>query len=332
MLTVLKISALFLTMLTAAPGLAHLFELPNKIGLPRDEYSVVQQAYRGWNQLAYILLVELVSIVALAVAALVAVALTFVGDRLGIDLYLVALFADVIAPYDPDEPGVSAQAHSAAIDQFRVTLEAARQRRRQSSREPPGAAGRDAYRQFIMVPRHRPSTMIRSSISWRVYIATVPSATWRATLRQTEPISRSRLRTPASRVYSVTMRLTAPSVILRCSSRPCCHRSGGRARCMRWSTPASGSCRCSRSATGGTSAACRWPSTPPRGSRRSSSTTATPAAPVSPSWPSTPPIATWPPPTTSWPPAPARPAARRASSPRSAGTGTSTSTSGPPSP
>ena len=27
-------------------------------------------------------------------------------------------------PYDPDEPGVSAQAHSAAIDQFRLMLEA----------------------------------------------------------------------------------------------------------------------------------------------------------------------------------------------------------------
>jgi DEAD/DEAH box helicase domain-containing protein len=49
-------------------------------------------------------------------------------------------------------------------------------------------------------------------------------------------------------------------------------------------------------------------------------------------WPSMPPTATWPPPTTSSPPAPARPVARRASSPRSAGTGTSTSTSGPPSP
>ena len=48
MLTVLKISALFLTMLTAAPGLAHLFELPNKIGLPRDAYFTVQGIYAGW--------------------------------------------------------------------------------------------------------------------------------------------------------------------------------------------------------------------------------------------------------------------------------------------
>lgn len=48
MLTVLKILALFLTMLTAAPGLAHLFALPNKIGLPRDAYFIVQGIYAGW--------------------------------------------------------------------------------------------------------------------------------------------------------------------------------------------------------------------------------------------------------------------------------------------
>jgi membrane protease YdiL (CAAX protease family) len=48
MLTVLKILTLFLTMLTAAPGLAHLFELPNKIGLPRDAYFTVQGIYAGW--------------------------------------------------------------------------------------------------------------------------------------------------------------------------------------------------------------------------------------------------------------------------------------------
>src|SRR6186997_1154403 len=48
MLTVLKILTLFLTMLTLAPGLAHLFELPNKIDLPRDAYFTVQGIYAGW--------------------------------------------------------------------------------------------------------------------------------------------------------------------------------------------------------------------------------------------------------------------------------------------
>ncbi|HEV8657074.1 MAG TPA: hypothetical protein VGS96_00470 [Thermoanaerobaculia bacterium] len=28
--------------------MAHLFELPNKIGLSRDDYPTVQQIYRGW--------------------------------------------------------------------------------------------------------------------------------------------------------------------------------------------------------------------------------------------------------------------------------------------
>jgi hypothetical protein len=31
-----------------AGGLAHLLELPAKMRLPRDEYAIVQQIYRGW--------------------------------------------------------------------------------------------------------------------------------------------------------------------------------------------------------------------------------------------------------------------------------------------
>ncbi|MGE0233089.1 MAG: hypothetical protein AB7S46_15020, partial [Flavobacteriaceae bacterium] len=37
------------------------------IGLAREEYFIVQKAYRGWNLLAFLLLVELASMVALAV-------------------------------------------------------------------------------------------------------------------------------------------------------------------------------------------------------------------------------------------------------------------------
>ena len=33
---------------TTSAGLAHLFALPNKIGLPRESYLTVQQIYRGW--------------------------------------------------------------------------------------------------------------------------------------------------------------------------------------------------------------------------------------------------------------------------------------------
>lgn len=37
--------------LALGPSLAHLMELPNKIDLPRDQYLVVQQIYRGWQLL-----------------------------------------------------------------------------------------------------------------------------------------------------------------------------------------------------------------------------------------------------------------------------------------
>ena len=59
--------AMLSTALALGGALAHAFELPNKIGLSRDEYFIVQKAYRGWNQLAYLLIVELVSMTALAV-------------------------------------------------------------------------------------------------------------------------------------------------------------------------------------------------------------------------------------------------------------------------
>ena len=42
--------------LAFAPAAAHLLELPNKIGLSRDEYFVAQQLYRGWALLAVVVL------------------------------------------------------------------------------------------------------------------------------------------------------------------------------------------------------------------------------------------------------------------------------------
>lgn len=36
------------TAIAMAAGLAHLFELPNKIHLSREDYLTVQQIYRGW--------------------------------------------------------------------------------------------------------------------------------------------------------------------------------------------------------------------------------------------------------------------------------------------
>lgn len=44
----LRFAAVVLTALALVPGGAHLFELPNKIGLARDAYFTVQAIYRGW--------------------------------------------------------------------------------------------------------------------------------------------------------------------------------------------------------------------------------------------------------------------------------------------
>src|SRR5215218_2154879 len=59
--------ALLATALALGGALAHALELPNKISLSRDEYFIVQKAYRGWNQLAYLLAIQLISMITLAV-------------------------------------------------------------------------------------------------------------------------------------------------------------------------------------------------------------------------------------------------------------------------
>jgi hypothetical protein len=58
--------AMLATALALGGALAHAFELPNKMDLSREEYFIVQKAYRGWNQLAYLLVVQLLSLLALA--------------------------------------------------------------------------------------------------------------------------------------------------------------------------------------------------------------------------------------------------------------------------
>jgi hypothetical protein len=61
--------ALLASALVLGPALAHLFELPNKIGLPRDEYFIVQKAYRGWSLLGWLLLVQVAALAAAAYLA-----------------------------------------------------------------------------------------------------------------------------------------------------------------------------------------------------------------------------------------------------------------------
>ena len=64
----LRLTALLFCAVALGPGLAHLLELPNKIGLPRDDYLTVQQIYRGWSLLGVVVIGALLSTLALAIA------------------------------------------------------------------------------------------------------------------------------------------------------------------------------------------------------------------------------------------------------------------------
>lgn len=75
--------ALLASALVLAPALAHVMELPNKIDLSREEYFTVQKAYRGWSQIAWVLIVQ--------VAALVTATILERSDRRTMLLVVLAL-------------------------------------------------------------------------------------------------------------------------------------------------------------------------------------------------------------------------------------------------
>ena len=56
-----------LTALALVPAGAHLFELPNKIGLPQQDYFVVQGIYRGWALFGVVLIGALIANLMLAI-------------------------------------------------------------------------------------------------------------------------------------------------------------------------------------------------------------------------------------------------------------------------
>jgi len=56
--------ALLATGLALGGAFSHLYELPNKIGISREHYLIVQRNYDGWWQLAYVLAAQLVGILA----------------------------------------------------------------------------------------------------------------------------------------------------------------------------------------------------------------------------------------------------------------------------
>src|SRR5690242_6941163 len=58
--------AILATLLSLAPGLAHVFELPRKLTLSRDAYFTVQQIYAGWDLFGIVLVLQLLALVLLA--------------------------------------------------------------------------------------------------------------------------------------------------------------------------------------------------------------------------------------------------------------------------
>lgn len=59
--------ALMSTAIALSAGLAHAFELINKMALDKEAYFTVQQIYAGWNLFAIVLLIELAAILAVIV-------------------------------------------------------------------------------------------------------------------------------------------------------------------------------------------------------------------------------------------------------------------------
>ena len=59
--------AVILTALALVPAGAHFFELPNKIGLPQEQYFTVQNIYRGWALFGVVLFGALAATLALTI-------------------------------------------------------------------------------------------------------------------------------------------------------------------------------------------------------------------------------------------------------------------------
>jgi hypothetical protein len=58
--------ALLASALVLGPALAHAFEMPAKMGLSREQYFVVQQIYRGWDKIAFLLFGQIAALLATA--------------------------------------------------------------------------------------------------------------------------------------------------------------------------------------------------------------------------------------------------------------------------
>jgi uncharacterized membrane protein len=61
MINAVRFLSVLFCALALAPALAHVLELPNKIGMSREEYVVAQQLYRGWWMLGIVVFGALLS-------------------------------------------------------------------------------------------------------------------------------------------------------------------------------------------------------------------------------------------------------------------------------
>jgi hypothetical protein len=68
-LKLVQFLALILTALALVPSGAHLFELPNKIGLTQEQYFTVQAIYRGWALFGIVLIPAAAANLLLAIVA-----------------------------------------------------------------------------------------------------------------------------------------------------------------------------------------------------------------------------------------------------------------------
>ncbi|HEY2835799.1 MAG TPA: hypothetical protein VGI89_04455 [Rhizomicrobium sp.] len=66
---IVRILAIILTGLALVAPMAHLYELPRKIGLSKERYFVVQEIYQGWVLAGFLLPLALITDLALAFAS-----------------------------------------------------------------------------------------------------------------------------------------------------------------------------------------------------------------------------------------------------------------------
>jgi hypothetical protein len=61
--------ALVLTAVALVPAAAHVLELPNKLPLAREAYLTVQQVYRGWSRIGFVVVAATIATLWLAVVS-----------------------------------------------------------------------------------------------------------------------------------------------------------------------------------------------------------------------------------------------------------------------